>query len=169
MRKKVKVTNIYEITWPHVCAKCGDTQHLTNAISLENKLTAKIAKIDPQLEYFVCEKHAKWLALANLSVDSCGTMTLIRLVSSFATALFSIFLITLPLQLIHNRFSDISVPYILVIFVVYKLFSHFLRKQIPVNKTKFSTKEYVLEFDNHEVAEMFVKENQRHTIIERLN
>lgn len=30
-------------------------------------------------------------------------------------------------------------------------------------------KEYVLEFDNHEVAEMFVKENQRHTIIERLN
>ena len=96
-------------------------------------------------------------------------MTLIRLVSSFATVLFSIFLITLPLQLIHNRFSDISVPYILVIFVVYKLFSHFLRKHIPVNKTKFSTKEYVLEFDNHEVAEMFVKENQRHTIIERLN
>ncbi|WP_316674961.1 hypothetical protein [uncultured Tolumonas sp.] len=169
MSKKVKVANIYEITWPHVCARCGNTQHLKNVISLENKLTTKIAKTDPQLEYFVCEKHAKWLALANLSVDGCGTMTLVRLVSSFATILFSIFLITLPLQLIHTRFSDISVPYILVIFVAYMLFSHFLRKQIPINKTKFSTKEYVLEFDNHQFAEMFVKENQQHTIIERLN
>ena len=144
MTKKVKIKNIYEITWPHVCAKCGNTQHLKNAISLENKLTTKIAKTDPQLEYFVCEKHAKWLAMTNLSVDNCGTMTLVRLVSYFATALFCIFLITLPLQLIHNKFSDISDPYILVIFVVYTLFGRFLRKQIPINKTKFSTKEYLI-------------------------
>nr|WP_321239363.1 hypothetical protein [uncultured Tolumonas sp.] len=169
MSKKVKVTNIYELTWPHVCAKCGETQHLKNAASLENKLTTKIAKIDPQLEYFVCEKHAKWLAMANLSVDNCGTMTLVRLVSYFATTLFCIFLITLPLQLIHNSFSDISVPYILVIFIAYTLFGRFLRKQIPISKTKFSTKEYVLEFENHDVAEMFVKHNQSHTIVERLN
>ena len=89
--------------------------------------------------------------------------------SYFATALFCIFLITLPLQLIHNRFSDISVPYVLIIFVAYTLFSRFLRKQIPIHKTKFSTKEYVLEFENHDVAEMFVKDNQQHTIVERLN
>ena len=169
MSKKVKVANIYEITWPHACAKCGDTQHLKNVTSLENKLTTKITKIDPQLEYFVCEKHANWLALANLSVDSCGTMTLVRLVSYFATTLFSIFLITLPLQLINNSFSDISIPYILVIFVAYVLFSRFLRKQIPIHKTKFSTKEYILEFDNSDFAESFVKENQQHTIVERLN
>ena len=169
MTKKVKVTNIYEITWPHVCAKCGDTQHLKNATSLENKFTTKIAKIDPQLEYFVCEKHAKWLATANLSVDNCGSMTLVRLVSYFATALFCIFLITLPLQLVHNKFSGISVPYILIPFVAYSLFGRFLRKKIPIKTTKFSTKEYVLEFENHDVAELFVKDNQQHTIIERLN
>ena len=68
MSKKVRVTNIYDIVWPHVCAKCGETLHLKKAVSLENKLTTKIAKIDPQLEYYVCEKHAKWLAMANLSV-----------------------------------------------------------------------------------------------------
>ena len=169
MSKKVRVTNIYEIVWPHVCAKCGETLHLKKAVSLENKLTTKIAKIDPQLEYYVCEKHAKWLAMANLSVDNCGTMTLVRLVSYFATALFCIFLITLPLQLINNSFSDISIPYILVIFVAYVLFSRFLRKQIPIHKTKFSTKEYILEFDNSDFAESFVKENQQHTIVERLN
>ena len=169
MNKKVKVNNIYEIVWPHACAKCGDTQHLKVASSLENKITKKIAKIDPQLEYFVCEKHSKWLALANLSEDSCGTMTLIRLVAYFATTLFSIFIITLPLQLIHNNFSDISIPYILLIFVVYVLFSRFLRRKIPIHKTKFSTKEYILEFDNPIFAESFVKENQQHTIVERLN
>lgn len=96
-------------------------------------------------------------------------MTLVRLVSYFATTLFSIFLITLPLQLINNSFSDISIPYILVIFVAYVLFSRFLRKQIPIHKTKFSTKEYILEFDNSDFAESFVKENQQHTIVERLN
>jgi hypothetical protein len=169
MKKKVKVNNIYEIIWPHVCAKCGDTQHLTNAASLENKITKKIRKFDPQLEYFICEKHAKWLALANLSVDSCDTMILIRLISYFATTLFSIFIITLPLQLIHNKFSDLSVPYILIIFVAYILFSRFLASEIPIRKTKISTKEYILEFDNADLAERFVIENQRHTIIERLN
>jgi len=70
MSKRIKVNNIYEITWPHACAKCGDTGHLENAASIENKLTKKIAKVDPQLEYFVCEKHAKWLALANLSIHT---------------------------------------------------------------------------------------------------
>jgi len=83
MSKRIKVNNIYEITWPHACAKCGDTEHLENAASIENKLTKMIAKVDPQLEYFVCEKHAKWLALANLSIDSSGTMTLVRLMSYF--------------------------------------------------------------------------------------
>ena len=169
MNKKVKVNNIYEIVWPHSCAKCGGSQHLKNAASLENKITKKITKMDPQLEYLVCEKHSKWLALAHLSEDTCGTMTLIRLISYFATTLFSIFVITLPLQLIHNKFSDISIPYILIIFVVYVLFSRFLRREIPIHKTKLSTKEYIFEFDNPDFAESFVKENQQHTIVERLN
>lgn len=169
MTKKVKVHNIYEITWPHACAKCGSSQNLVNVATLENKLTRKIAKKDPQLEYLVCQNHAKWLALANLSVDSCGTMTLIRLLSNFSTTIFSIFLLTLPLQLIHKSFSDISVPYILIIFVAYIGFSWFLRKQLPIRKIKLSVKKYIFEFDNHEFAERFVKENQQHTIIERLN
>lgn len=169
MSKRIKVNNIYEITWPHACAKCGDAEHLENAASIENKLTKKIAKVDPQLEYFVCEKHAKWLALANLSIDSSGTMTLVRLMSYFATTLFVIFLVTLPLQLMNNSFSEISIPYVLLIFVVYVLFSRFLQKQLPIHKTKFSTKEYVLTFENHEFAENFVKVNQQHTIVERLD
>ena len=138
-------------------------------VSLEIKFTAKIAKADPQIEYFICEKHEKWLAIANLSIDSCGIMTLVRLVSYFATTLFCIFLITLPLQLINKNFSDVSVPYILLIFVAYVLFSRFLRNKIPIHKTKFSAKEYIFEFENHDVAEIFVNHNQQHTIIERLN
>lgn len=169
MTKKVKIKNIYEIKWPHFCAKCGATQNLKNVVSLENNFTAKIAKADPQIEYFVCEKHEKWLAMANLSIDSCGTMTLVRLVSYFSTALFCIFLITLPLQLINKSFSDISVPYILLIFVAYIIFGRFLRKKIPIHKIKFSTKEYVFEFENHDVAKLFIEHNQQHTIVERLN
>jgi hypothetical protein len=169
MSKKIKVNNIYEISWPHSCAQCGSRDNLKNAATLETNLTKKIKKIDPQLEYFVCEKHAKWLALANLSIDNCGTMTLVRLISYFATTLFGIFLITLPLQLMHHQFSDISIPYILILFVVYVLFSRFLRKKIPIQKTKISSKEYLLTFENHELAENFVILNQQQTVIERLN
>lgn len=169
MTKKIKVKNIYELKWPKVCAHCGETHGLVNASLLENDFTKKIQKIDPQLEYYVCEKHAKWLPLANLSIDNCSTMTIVRLLSYFSATLFAIFVITLPLQLMYHPMSAVSVPYVLIPFVGYVGFTRFLKTQLPIQKTKYGAKEYVLTFTNADVAESFVLENQKHTIVERLN
>lgn len=169
MSKQVKVHNIYEISWPQACAKCGDTHQLVHSHTLHNKLTRKIVKADPQLEYCVCEEHAKWLPLAHLAIDSCGTMTLLRLTTYLATALLILFLGTLPFRLMSHDLNEITVPYVLVIFVAYLGFDYFLRKQLPVKKTKISAKTYILTFENHDFAENFVMQNQTRTVLERLD
>lgn len=169
MSKQVKVNNIYEISWPQVCAKCGDTHELVQSHTLTNRFSKKIVKADPQLEYYVCKEHSKWLSWSNLAIDSCGTMTLLRLTSYLASILFILFLGTLPFRLMNHDLNEITVPYVLVLFVGYIVFERFLRQQLPVKKTKISTKTYIFSFENHDFAENFVTQNQTKTIIERLD
>ena len=169
MSKQVKVHQIYEISWPQVCAKCGDSHDLKQAHLLENKFTKKIIKADPQLEYFVCEQHSRWIPWAKLVDDSCGTMTLIKLTTILANALFALFLVTLPFRLMSHTLSDITIPYVLILFVCYAFFARFVRKQLPVQKMKLSAKSYIFTFESHDFAENFVMQNQSKTIIERLD
>jgi hypothetical protein len=172
MSKKVFLATDGEVFWPNRCARCGTKSGLTSAgASIGRVLSVRpiVAGLAVKgeilnLDYPVCEAHAKWLGLANLVTRKTTGFAILRVMIFFVGTLGVLLIPTALTRLFVPSRTGASMPvemaaiYIVGALAMIGLIGAYMK--LPLRLVKRSDDEVTIKFKNDAYAVEFARLNK---------
>lgn len=173
MSRKINLSRDHQISWPACCAKCGKKEDLTWASATSGRVTSVAPTLSGairiksellDLNYPVCQRHAKGLAMANAITRNTFGFKALRGMAYILGPMSVLFLLALPIVLISPSRTQPDLPLAMIALYV-ALAGAFLMiirafRTLPLRIDNQTKDDISIKFGNAQYASAFARLNR---------